>query len=224
MIERCFYGSSHIFLYRKVKSTMIVYVSGVHGAGKSTLIDKLTSYMANGSEKARLDRITLEYSTIDPYERAALRTMQYFLESRRAASVKIINKEPIYLGDRCIWDTITYIRAYRRLGWVTESEHAELQTRICQIFSDILPQNILILLPSIKRVVINLENRWRSGRVGWREKDLNYLHVVMQEYECTFKELKSLYGEKVGGITSDRHTEVFKMAIEYLGSLKHGDS
>lgn len=162
----------------------LVYISGVHGAGKTTLIRNIKAANYPVTILNRLDiRLDLNLSAL---ERAMLRATKYAIEYFRAINYLQANKK-LYIGDRCIFDTLAYTEAYKSLGWIESNEYTMVNKMIGNLFClSYFPKNIIYLSPKKQQIEKNLSMRAMIEGKGWKEDNIEYLDSVIDGYETIF--------------------------------------
>src|SRR3989338_11582183 len=95
----------------------VVYMSGVHGSCKSTLLQAL---LAERSDLVLGPEVALP-SLSSFFERQAGRHCRYFLQACSYVHFAQEHPEKIVFGDRCCYDGLAYALAYHKLGWVDAS-------------------------------------------------------------------------------------------------------
>ena len=163
----------------------IVYLSGVHGSGKTTIYKELTSQW--GFQSADRLNVSPPSGVLDkPYDRAIFRLCKYYLENLVHSTFELANNQWA-VADRCVFDTLVYVNAYSHLGWITKGAREDILDVFYALFSsDKLPRTIVHLSPPYTWVALRLADRWRTATRGWREDDLVYLRAVMDGYRIFY--------------------------------------
>ena len=163
----------------------IVYFSGVHGTGKSTLIETLLE---------RAPELYIEYQKMkipkrdDESERAKVRIARFYLQGFYQEKLAEENPEKIILCDRSLLDDYAYTNGFLRLGWLTEKEVEDLNTaREIMFYPDRKPDNVVLLFPSLEETIANIKRRWKTEPIKWREDNFEYLAAVRQEHQKFFE-------------------------------------
>jgi deoxyadenosine/deoxycytidine kinase len=157
----------------------IVYFSGVHGSGKSTLVREIANnelYL----EHKRIHEVILE----DTYIRALWRLTKYYIEAREQVALAGKDASQVVLGNRCVYDNFAYMNAFRRLNWVSDEDVRQHSDVFEALFPENLrPKVVVYLAPPYEWVVERLDERWQTEKKKWRENDFEYLSSVMQAFE-----------------------------------------
>ncbi|MGV8087073.1 MAG: deoxynucleoside kinase [Candidatus Woesearchaeota archaeon] len=157
----------------------VIYFSGIHGSGKSTLINELTKEI-NIQKYLSTYEIKLE----DTYIRAVWRITKCYLEACDHIELQKNNKENILLADRCIYDNFAYMKGFLKLGWISECNMKQFENIFKSTFDkDHKPKNIIYLDPPKEFVINNIKKRWENNPKKWREDNFDYLDKVMKEYQ-----------------------------------------
>jgi len=157
----------------------LVFISGPQGAGKSTLIEKL-----RGPDIIISDfEIDLPKPDSLPFERQKLKISQKVLEGAHNLTLSVANPDKTVIGNRCIYDVLTYNTSFRLRFWYGRDEEMMLNQLAREMFSESLISPFAIVLnPGYKVVRKHLEERWAKKGKKWREDDEMYLKIVCQEY------------------------------------------
>lgn len=158
-------------------SSSVVYLSGPHGAGKTSTIGYLQDHYGYLTG-ARVGSALPEMSA---YERASVRTIKYFTEQRlnRAADPGV---NGALIADRCIYDTLAYLDAYFHKQWISRAQHRAINEHIDHLFlEDGLPSHVVFLIPSIEVLQRRLNLR-SVHEVRWKQDDIDFLHVLRSAY------------------------------------------
>jgi len=156
----------------------VVYISGVHGSGKSTLVDRLADLGLIRHDREH--SVKLE----DTFERMMWRVCKHWLEAKDQERLAIENPEKIILGNRCRYDHDAYAAGFLRLGWMTAEQEAQHQEALDAFFQpQYLPRKIIYLSPPKGWVEERLIERWKKEPKKWHEDNFEYLHAVMDAFE-----------------------------------------
>lgn len=169
---------------------MILYFSGPHGAGKSSLIKGVCS--SNPDFLLYPDR--LEFAKMEePRLRHKSKITKYFQEYCDQLNFEKENPGKIIIGDRCMYDSYAYGRAFVKLGWLSKEDNALHEYLTEKWFeNDIKPQHLVVLNPPLESIVERLRKRWEKKAKKWREEDFQYLKAAHEQY----KELPNLFTGK----------------------------
>ena len=158
---------------------MIIYFSGPHGAGKSSLISGVCEYSPDFI--AYLDRLKFCHME-EPRIRHKSKIAKLYQEYCDQQNFKKENPGKIILGDRCMYDSMVYGRVYERLGYLTKQEN-KLHEEITLKWFDEKPEHLIVLNPPLECLVDHLRKRWESGKKKWHEEDMKYLNIAREEFE-----------------------------------------
>lgn len=162
----------------------LVYVCGVHGAGKTTLIRNIEAEKFSVTLLPRFD-LTFQ-DDANGLERAMLRSTKYAIEYFRALKHPHFDKN-VFIGDRCIYDTLAYVEAYNYLDWIDKYEYYLINQMIDDLFrTSGLPKNVIHLSPRRDLIESNLDRRTKTECRGWKEDNMEYLQSVIDGYEKVF--------------------------------------
>ncbi len=160
----------------------IIYISGVHGSGKSTLIREICK-KEEFLEHKRVHNLTLQ----DTYIRAVWRLTKYYIEAREQEDLSKNNSQKIVLGNRCVYDNFAYMNAFNNLGWISAEEMKHHSDVFEALFpKQLRPKYVIHLAPSFDWVKERLEERWKKEDKKWREDNLDYLVEVIKEYDKVY--------------------------------------
>jgi deoxyadenosine/deoxycytidine kinase len=159
----------------------VVYVSGTHGSGKSTLIAKLAN--TEPGRFLKFDRIPIPKGE-GVLERELIRASRHYLQTFHEEQQAHAHPGSIVLGDRCIIDNWGYMNAFLRLGWVTLAEHAQFRQLYDVLFPrERRPQSIVFLDPPPDVAISNIRKRWaETGEKKWREDNFGYLAAAQDSF------------------------------------------
>ena len=158
---------------------MIIPISGPHGAGKSTLMQRLTEY----SEKIIVypeKNLTFPKISDKVYERQKARILKYYFEELDYKNYE--QEDKILLVGRCFYDAIAYTQAFFNLGWIDEEQFNNLNLVTEAIFPK-KPEKIIVLNPSLDTLQRQIQSRWKIQEKKWREDDFQYLAEVYNQFE-----------------------------------------
>jgi thymidylate kinase len=168
----------------------LVYFSGVHGSGKSTLIRTLA--------ESRPDLLVIhEKLSLPPlsgiedrqFGRQCRSFLQVFYQKKMAEE----NPGKYVLCDRSCYDGLAYAEAFFKLGWMDKNYLSRFHCLQSSLFTeDLKPRRIVFMDPPLDFVKGNIEKRWgETGVVKWREKDFKYLEAAQQAYIDMFAQVDS---------------------------------
>lgn len=157
----------------------IVYLSGPHGAGKTTLIEQLVrenDFIVAPELVTKTPKFDAE-----PFERLVLKFYQRSIENYEVWETAKKNSDKIVIGNRCIYDALCYTEAYHKLGWITADDREYACKLAEQVFWQRKPYAI-VLNPGLEEVKTHLEKRWKEGKKKWREEDMEYLREAINAF------------------------------------------
>ena len=161
----------------------VVYISGPHGSGKSTLVKQLNETMPELEIQEQLAHLE---SLEDMVERAIWRTALHAIEHRINLSKAEKNPNQIIIGDRCYLDDYVYWSAFSRLGWITKRQLKQFIGMAEQTYKSTntpKPTRIILLCPPYEWNVGRVKQRWEEGEhVKWHEDNFSYLRHVNDEF------------------------------------------
>ena len=173
-----------VFEFDSEANKRIVYLSGPHGVGKSTLIEDLKQFdMGRVREQiAHMEGLT------DNVSRQIWRNALHCVEHRE--NLAYIMTQPlksVVIGDRCFLDDVAYVNTCVELGWLTPEyrkgifDNAEFQYKLSNTPK---PERFIVLLPPLEWNIERIEERWIEGiPAKWCEKNYPYLEVVRRNFE-----------------------------------------
>jgi len=192
-----------IFLQNKMKNNEnnLVFVSGPHGAGKSTLVSYLLENIPNSFSPKLKTRTPQFYwggaedlVEMNHFHRQTLKTAQRATENYEYWIASKANPDKIIIGDRCIYDARVYREVYVSLGWVTPEQADTIKSFEKYFYpEEILNPYSIVLNPGIDVCRQHLETRWKeTGWIKFKETDFNYLETVCKCF-ATLEENKNIF-------------------------------
>jgi len=166
---------------------MIIPVSGPHGSGKTTLMQKL----AEDSEEIIVypeDQLNFPRIEDDYYKRVESKLLRYYFEELDQR--KYHQPSKVLLVSRCPYDSIAYSKAYQELGWISSGQLDKIRSIVDLIFSN-LPEKVIVVNPSLEMLQRQLEIRWKNGKRKFKEEDFSYLAAVSNEFRLLGKDKSS---------------------------------
>ncbi|MBI2662918.1 AAA family ATPase [Candidatus Woesearchaeota archaeon] len=164
----------------------IIYFSGCHGSGKTTLINELVK--RNPDKFIKFVKIPVPKSE-DLHERIKVRLVRYYLQPFYQQEMSENNPSKYVLGDRCIIDSKAYLLGFLEIGWINKKEFDEFSSIEKSLFNGNYPKNIVFVNPTLEEAIANIKNRWKHSRKKYREEDFGYL-------EATINGFRKLYSDK----------------------------
>lgn len=168
----------------------VVYFSGSHGSGKSTLIKKISEKDAKLFEVYKKLEIP---KSDDPLERQKLRLVRYYWDALKQKKFSKENPNKILLCDRNASSSYAYTKTLTQLGWMTQKQYEGCAYLREELFDEsIKPKNVAFLNPSLEELEKNIRKRWKeTGKKKWREDNFQYLELVKKNFEDFYKGYKA---------------------------------
>jgi len=197
-----------------MRSTNIVYVSGTHGSGKSTLIGKLID--AEPTFFHKFERLDIPKCD-ETVERAKIRLVRYYLHTfYEDANVKE-HPTQVLLCDRSALDNIAYMNGFKRLGWITQEQYEQYVQSFEYLFpSEQRPKNVVFVNPSLDTTIQHLKTRWQTEPKKWREDNFEYLAAVREG----FQELYATYQGNVLDLQGEHLDERVEQCLGWIHSWR----
>jgi thymidylate kinase len=194
----------------------LFYLCGVHGAGKTTVLRHLVArYGCVAAE-----RVPVEVAAEAPLDRAMLRTVKYYLEFQHHRDVLSRDGPRILIGDRCIHDTLAYVTAYERLGWISADEVVRVRGLAKFLFGPTdWPDRVIFLAPTVDQARSHLEARWKTEAPGWREDDRQYLETAVASFEHYFATLGRQNAALIETIHVGPPDDVARVAADFIARV-----
>ena len=172
----------------------LVFISGIHGCGKDTLIKDFLDKSKNSELPYKIIRYEkCEMTSFDDIiERQVRRIAKYVIDYHRAEKIAKENPDSIVITDRCIWDAWCYIKAFKNLNWLSKEDADWIDNLLSVSFDQIYIESIdpILLLPPIEFVKNNLYTRQQSKGAKWNETDMDYLNAVYNMYKIFYNSYK----------------------------------
>jgi len=166
----------------------VVYFSGIHSSGKSTIIEDLMKRDEFVKYSTHL-KVNLGHT----YHRMIFRLSRYWIEAQEMEALSNEFPEKIVLGDRCIHDNLVYSLGFYRLGWIPKDdfEHNEKASKVL-FRSHEMPKNVVNVSPPLEWIENKLNERWKTRPKKWHEDDFDYLREVANAFPEHYSKLKGV--------------------------------
>lgn len=207
-------------MWSKEIQNRVVYISGPHGSGKSTLVNRLKEVSPNLQLQEQLAHLeSLQEMTERVIWRVALHAIEHRLNLIKASQ----NPSQIIVGDRCYLDDVMYWRAFERLGWITKKQmksYVELLDQTYRLTDTPKPLRIILLAPPYDWNVARVRQRWAEGEhVKWHEDDFGYLAFVNEQFRLAAGDSNGLV---LAVVETDLETRVAKIHQWVDGPVEQG--
>ncbi|MFC6232547.1 deoxynucleoside kinase [Paenibacillus allorhizosphaerae] len=164
-----------------------IFISGPHGSGKTTLIDKLLSNYGMFVENSfDIDFISQfpSIKTLSHFERCLLRLYHRIYISYYADQFAQMQNGKVTLVSRGIYDSEAYINVYKEYDWIT-GENSNTLDFILR--NNTYTPYTIVLNPPVEVIMQRLEKRIETGVRGTRDK--------VFKIEDTYEFVKSLHNQ-----------------------------
>lgn len=196
----------------------VVFLSGCHGTGKSTLKEKLLEQIPYLIRYDKCEMTSFE----DIFERQIRRIAKYRIDHERIAKLALDNPDKIILTDRCVFDAIVYIDAFSTLEWLGNSDTNTCKHMINALFPDAVyyPKNIILIHPPLDTIRGFLSKRQSEEGTKWNEKNEEYLDMVYHCFDYRFNN-RNIYTDhinflKLEAIDLDERVKNCKLYLDNL--------
>lgn len=160
----------------------LIYLCGPHGSGKTTLSERL----ALANEKVLIPELycrNVKFDTDSNY-RHILKVGSRAIENFEYLQIAQQNPDKIVIGNRCVYDVLTYNEVYLKKGWINIDEYQNVKKMADILFiNENANPKAILLNPGFDAVKRHLEKRWGEKGKKWREEDLEYANLACLEYE-----------------------------------------
>jgi predicted ATPase len=166
-----------------------LFISGPHGAGKTTLIERLkrrdNSYVEPEFDIDFLSQFP-SFSSFSPWECSLVRLYHRIFLTQHAERLSRDRLDTRILVSRGVLDSVAYIRSYQALEWITGEQFSYLST----ILNEVDEKSITVILnPSIdvicRRLSIRRARRQRTHRDQKfaNEDTPKFVSLLWKQYE-----------------------------------------
>lgn len=192
----------------------VVYVSGSHGSGKSTLIEQLAE--EDPKLFIKYPKLVLPEKFQDLHNRNKVRLVRYYLHASYLNELAKEKRGKIILCDRCSYDNMAYIKGFVSIGWLSQEDIKNyLRLHDFLITEELKSENVIFLNPPLEEVINNIKKRWaETGKKKWREDNFNYLVAIRKGFE-------KVYSEADANILEIKYMDLEKRVKESLGWIKN---
>jgi len=196
-----------------------IFISGPHGGGKSTLMEKLKASTGLFLENNFDIDFTVDFpsiSVLSHFERSLLRIYHRFFIASYAQKLAKENPGKVILTNRTIYDSGAYINSYHELKWITENQFQKLNFVISNFT---FRPHAIILNPPLEVIKNRLEKRrGEATRINrdkiFKDEDSDEFLSKLHHYFAQFKGGdKFLYVE-------DNDEEAIQKIINWVRTIK----
>ena len=114
------------------------------------------------------------------------------------------------LADRGIYDTICYVDAYFKMGWLSEDQYKTLKSNIDHLFFHETKNNqekVVLLIPDKEHLYRRLQQRALNGSHRWMQENRVFCDVLHDCYIDNFVKLEERKTVHVIRITNNETSE-----------------
>lgn len=181
----------------------VLYISGPHGGGKSTLIQKLKNASHLFFENDFDIDFTIDFPSIaalSHFERSLMRVYHRFFIAYRARLLAQSLHDKVIITNRSVYDSEAYTGVYKTLSWIQESEFQKLNNVLCCFPRE----DTVILNPPAETIKNRLQKRAREAtrinrdRIFEREDTNIFIECIRAYFEKFQNEQNVLYIEDNG--------------------------
>ncbi len=197
-----------------MSSTNVVYVSGTHGSGKSTLIGRLIG--AEPTFFHKFERLDIPKCD-ETVERAKIRLVRYYLHTFYEDQQVKEHPCQVLLCDRSALDNLAYVAGFKKLGWVSPEQYDQYLCFFEYLFPpERRPKNVVFVNPSLDTTIKHLKKRWESEPKKWCEDNFEYLAAVREG----FQELYVTYPGNVLDLQGEHLDERVEQCMGWIRSWR----
>lgn len=195
------------------------FVSGPHGCGKTTLIEKLISHDSRFAELPfEIDFLKsfANFKNLGHWERCLVRL---YHRSYLTALAHQLPGDQIYAVSRGIRDSEAYIRAYACLGWISPEE-TKMLSWILE--NPTAPTPTVLLLPPLETVLSRLYGRREQG--VRRERDAIFNHEDGEEFTAElWRQFAAMAQREDVLVLEDNEDDDIQKLMEWLKGIEHAN-
>ncbi len=196
-----------------------IFLSGPHGGGKTTLINKLKENSNLFLENDFDIDFTLDFpsiSSLSHFERSLVRIYHRFYLNNYADKLSKLNPDKAILTNRTVYDSESYINVYNQLEWVTGNQFQKLN----HVLQNFVPAPYAIILnPPFQTILDRLQirrdqaTRTNRDKVFENEDSDSFLKHLRDYFEGFKNNNKILYIE-------DNSDKEIAQIIDWVKSLR----
>jgi deoxyadenosine/deoxycytidine kinase len=169
----------------------LIYLCGPHGSGKTTLERELAKDNP-AILVPDLESRCIKFHT-EPAYRQILKISERAIENYEYLDIARRNPDRIVLANRCIYDTLAYVRVYHARGWTTRETFEHYMDITREFFREENAEPYAIVLnPGIEAVQRHLMQRWKKKEKKWGEEDLEYNRLACEAF-AQLREMPNIF-------------------------------
>ncbi len=195
-----------------------VFISGPHGGGKSTLIEKLKRTDLFLENNFDID-FTVDFpsiSALSHFERSLLRTYHRFFIAGYAQKLAKENPGKVILTNRTIYDSESYINAYHELKWITEDQFQKLNFVISNFT---FRPHAIILNPPLEIIKSRLGKR--RGEATRTNRDIIFKNEDSDEFLDKLRHYFTQFQDRDGFVyVEDNDDTAIQKIIDWVKTIK----
>ena len=165
---------------------MIIYFSGLHGIGKTTLIQKLFTEFLNPKTIGELD-----FDRYQTFRKNITSNQIDRLLDQRVHAVECSKSTHPYIADRGPWDQLCYTRAMAQYGLLEEERLHDIISLNRSLSSDILCRSVIVYLRMPwEQVHANILHRDRKTEINTFFAEKQFLQILQTIFDDFYAQLK----------------------------------